>query len=123
MEPGSSFRIFLADLEGTLIRCQWYAQQTPIPVAVRKRGKTLYRRLAEIPSAMVTGAAPGLWKVAVRPDPRGGRFDLQVLAVDLVTQNPAAPRGEPELLPGPGGGVRAAGQAGVLLRCHHLGGP
>ena len=64
--PGDQFQIFLARLEGTLIRCQWYAQNTPIPVAIRKRNEERYRRLRRIPQVMVTGGAPGMWKIVAR---------------------------------------------------------
>jgi len=35
--PEVTFKIVLANPEGTLMRCQWFAQETPIPVAVKKR--------------------------------------------------------------------------------------
>jgi hypothetical protein len=111
--PGGEFQIFLARPEGTLIRCQWYAQNTPIPVAIRKRNEERYRRLRRIPQVTVTGGAPGMWKIVARLQGRSVAglpsrqpavqktpvpFEVRIIAADADNLNPVATSAEPRLL-------------------------
>ena len=97
--PGASFRVFLADPESTLLRCPWFAQDVPIPVAIRKADEPFYRRLKEIPVVHVVGGAPKLWKVAgtLQPDHKTAR--IQAIAADIENLNPTEFGAEPEVLP------------------------
>jgi hypothetical protein len=110
--PGGEFRTFLANPEGTLIRCQWYAQNTPVPVAARKKNEDRYRRFRKIPQVMVTGGAPAMWKIVARlpGGPAAGAsipFEARIIAADAVNLNPAETPAEPRLLEADG--VQAAG--------------
>jgi len=116
--PGREFRIFLASPEGTLIRCQWYAQNTPLPVAVRKNDEEYYRRFRRMPEVMVTGGSPAMWKIMARLPGRSGAavhrpvalsqksasrkapvfFEARIIAADLTNLNPVESPVEPRLL-------------------------
>lgn len=95
---GESFHILLANPEGTLIRCQWYAQNTPIAIAVRKKGEKFYRRIKKIPEVMVIGLSPAMWKIAARSSGDRRRFTAKIVAVDNVNQNPVIVSIPPHLL-------------------------
>ncbi len=96
--PGERFHILLANPEGTLIRCQWYAQNTPIAIAVRKKGEKFYQRIKKIPEVMVTGLSPAMWKIVARSAGDRRQFTARIIAVDSVNQNPVSMSVQPHLL-------------------------
>lgn len=96
---GAAFKVFVADPVGNLICCPWFAQDVPVPVAIRKRDDDTYRRLKEIPVLHVVGAPPKLWNIVAtpRPDHKGAR--VQVTAADIENLNPSECANDPEILP------------------------
>ncbi len=95
----SSFTICLADPRGSLLCAPWFAQETPVPVAIRKGEDKTYRRLRQIPVVDVRGAAPQLWQVAVTPEAGQDQARVQVTAADGVNLNPSDDCPDPEVLP------------------------
>jgi len=95
---GSTFRIFLADPDGTLLRCPWFAQDVPVPVAIRKKDDAHYRRLREIPVLHVAAGRPRLWKVVAGPQADPETVRVQVIAADLENLNPAPCTSSPAAL-------------------------
>ena len=95
---GSVCIIKLADPRGTLLRCPWFAQNFPIPIAVRKRDEPHYRRLASYPILKVRGGMPRLWKVAAALQPGGRSARVQVIAADLENLNPSHEAPDPNML-------------------------
>jgi Protein of unknown function (DUF3604) len=98
IESGKKFTVQLANPEGSLIRCQHYAQVTEIPVAVRKKGTKFYRRLKEIPQLKVIGNDPKIWKVVTTPTGKD-EFIAKIIAADLENMNPCSIDEPPQLIP------------------------
>jgi uncharacterized protein DUF3604 len=98
MAPEDKIIIQLADPDGSLIRCQNYAQITPIPVAIRKKGTKYYRRLKEIPQIQIIGNDPKLWKVVTTPTGKN-EFTAKIIAADLKNMNPCPIDENPMLIP------------------------
>jgi len=96
--PGTSFRVFLSNPEGTLLRCPWFAQDVPVPVAIRKQGEAHYRRLREIPVVHVTGGQARLWKVVASVQPDHETVRVQAIAADLENLNPCGCGEDPQPL-------------------------
>ncbi len=95
---GGTFRIFPANPEGTLLKCAWFAQEVPVPVAVRKKDDKFYKRLRKIPLLHVTGAQPRLWKAAATLQPEHDRVEFRIVAADLENLNPVQNVPEPQLM-------------------------
>ena len=98
LSGGDTFRIFLADPDSTLLRCPWFAQDVPIPVAIRKQGEQYYKRLKHIPVLHVTGSAPKFWKVAATLQPGHETLRVQAIAADVENLNPAEFLADPQPL-------------------------
>jgi len=94
----SDFRVFLANPEGMLLRCPWFAQDVPVPVAIRKHGEAHYRRCKEIPVVRVRGGQPRMWKAIATPQPDHGLVRIQVTAADVENLNPSECAEDPQPL-------------------------
>jgi hypothetical protein len=94
----SSFQIFLANPEGSLIQCPWFAQKVPVPIAVQKKSDINYRRLREIPVVHVEGAYPDHWKInlSLKPDHRTAL--MKIIAADNKNENPVKNISDPYIL-------------------------
>lgn len=99
LKSGSTFIIQLANPEGSLIRCQHYAQVTEIPIAVRRNGAKFYQRLKSIPQIKITGDVPRLWKV-IASSGNNNNFTIRIIAADLKNLNPCLINEDPRIVPG-----------------------
>ena len=96
--PHSSFKIYLADPEGSLIQCPWFAQKVPVPIAIQKKHDINYRRLQEIPVVNVEGAYPDHWKVNLSLKSNHETALIKIIAADNINQNPVKEAPKPNIL-------------------------
>lgn len=93
----STFEIKLADPKGSLIRCPWFAQRIPVPIAVQRAHHKNYRRLKEIPMVKVEGAEYDHWKINLSPQPNYDKASIKIIPADSVNQNPVKGAPKPNI--------------------------
>ncbi|MBN1352034.1 DUF3604 domain-containing protein [candidate division KSB1 bacterium] len=99
LPEGSEFEIFPADADASLLRCPWFAQDVPIPIAVRPSGERYYRRIKQFPVLHVIGGEPRLWRIAATLQPSHERARISVIAADIENLNPTEVALQPNILP------------------------
>jgi len=94
----SSFKVYLADPEGSLIQCPWFAQKVPVPIAIQKKADINYRRLRKIPVVYVEGAYPDHWKINLSLKSDHKTALIKIIAADNKNENPVKDIPEPNIL-------------------------
>ena len=88
---GGEVRLWLGSEDGSRVRCPWFAQVSPLAMAVDREGDGEYRPVTPPPAVTVVGArSAGLRLIAPATVKVGAEFSVQVQAIDQYGANLAS---------------------------------